>query len=212
MLSLDKMAALFKTLWLCGLLSLSAPLWAQDVYEQGYAAYQKRDYQSAKALYEQAAKAGDGKAMNSLGTLYELGQGVPVNYGQALRWYEQAQEAGSVAATGNLGALHERGLGTPKNYFYAITYYFMGLNQGDAKSMNNLGVMAGTDEVLPFNLPASWALLGLAKDYGDPYASDNQKHATGVMTAAQKQEARRFYQQLKNSPQRTDTLVDYLGF
>jgi tRNA A-37 threonylcarbamoyl transferase component Bud32 len=64
--------------------------------------------ESAK-WYRKAADAGDTAGMVNLGAMYDLGNGVLEDYGQAMNWYRKAADAGNVDAMYNLGRMYENG-------------------------------------------------------------------------------------------------------
>jgi len=43
-------------------------------------------------------------AQSGLGLVYGNGQGVPVDYGEAMKWYRKAADQGNANAQNNLGA------------------------------------------------------------------------------------------------------------
>jgi hypothetical protein len=57
---------------------------------------------------KQRAEKGDAAAQNALGAMYNLGQGVPQDYAQAVRWFSEAADQGDASAQFNLGALRPR--------------------------------------------------------------------------------------------------------
>jgi len=61
--------------------------------------------------------------MNSIGVMYQKGQGVPVDYREAMRWYKKAVEFGNETAPYNIGVLYERGLGVPVDRAEAHRWY-----------------------------------------------------------------------------------------
>ena len=65
--------------------------------------------------YEKAANLGEPLAMNNIGHLYQMGQGVPRDYAQAMKWYRQAANAGLPQAMTNIGYLYSKGLGVAKD-------------------------------------------------------------------------------------------------
>jgi TPR repeat protein len=68
-----------------------------------------RDVARAVALYRQAAAAGSSSAMNTLGRLYETGEGVTRNEATALQWYQRAAGAGHPDAIASVTRLQRRG-------------------------------------------------------------------------------------------------------
>lgn len=61
------------------------------------------------------AEQGDASAQNTLGVIYELGLGVPQDFGQAGGWFRQAAEQGEAEAQHNLGLLYGKGRCVPKD-------------------------------------------------------------------------------------------------
>jgi TPR repeat protein len=53
-----------------------------------------RDYRGAAGLYQKAADLGNASAQNSLGRMYELGEGLPRDDALALQWYRKAAAQG----------------------------------------------------------------------------------------------------------------------
>jgi len=60
-----------------------------------------RDYTEALRWYRQAAEAGYAQAMNNLGIMYGLGEGVPRDDAQAYVWFILATECGDENARMN---------------------------------------------------------------------------------------------------------------
>ena len=69
----------------------------------GYAAYKMGNYADARAIWLPLAEAGDPRAQEYVGMLYEHGQGVAADPERALFWYRTAAESGDVTAQYNLG-------------------------------------------------------------------------------------------------------------
>ncbi|MDF7675600.1 tetratricopeptide repeat protein [Neisseriaceae bacterium ESL0693] len=184
-----------------------------DTYADATAARKKGQLQQAMQLYQRAIEESDDhRAYNSIGTMYEFGEGVPQSYTKAFEYYKKAGDRGNVMAYGNTGALYDRGLGVKRNVPFAMELYFKGMNKGDSKSINNLGVMAGTGEILPQDMAVAWALFAFARDLGDPFAPDNLKGLQPLMTQAQSARARQVYQALKRAKPtaRVDTFLDFM--
>ena len=55
-----------------------------------------------------AAEQGNAMAQNSLGVMYELGQGVPQDHKAAVKWYKLASEQGDADAQNNLEKLKKK--------------------------------------------------------------------------------------------------------
>jgi uncharacterized protein YbaP (TraB family)/TPR repeat protein len=103
-------------------LLLSLLLAGRAAADAGYEAYQRGDYAAAFAAWESAAQAGDRDAQYNLGVLYESGQGVKQDRGQAAQWYAHAADKGSAPAQYSLGLMfaHGEGLGRDRVLAYML--------------------------------------------------------------------------------------------
>jgi tetratricopeptide (TPR) repeat protein len=110
-------------------------------FEAGRIATARKDFAEARRLYQQAADAGYGMAMNNIGALYEGGSGVPRNYDEAARWYAKAVAAGEPIAMVDLGWQYEHGHGVKKDLEEARRLYQAAVDAGVPAGMNNLGLM-----------------------------------------------------------------------
>ncbi|HVH82282.1 MAG TPA: sel1 repeat family protein, partial [Stellaceae bacterium] len=68
---------------LCLCLALPA---AAGPVQDGFDAYERKDYATALRLWQQEADKGDVKAEYDLGVLYRDGEGVVQDYAQAVMW------------------------------------------------------------------------------------------------------------------------------
>jgi hypothetical protein len=84
--------------------------WANaEPWEEGVAAYKRGDYASALQLWKPLAEAGDPRAENNLGVIYENGLGVAQDDAEALKWYRRATAHGHGEARNNLTDLSAKG-------------------------------------------------------------------------------------------------------
>ena len=74
------------------LVSLAAPAWAG--FDEGLAAYERGDYETALKEWEPLAEHGLAEAQHNLGVMYANGQGVPQDDAGALKWYRLAADQG----------------------------------------------------------------------------------------------------------------------
>ena len=88
-----------------------------------YVAYDRADYKSALAAWLPMASAGDAKAQNYVGEIYEKGLGIESDFQQAAYWYEKSAEQSYARAQINLGLLYEKGQGVERNLAAALEYY-----------------------------------------------------------------------------------------
>jgi TPR repeat protein len=94
-------------------------------------------------LIRRAAEAGDVKAMNKLGILYQNKE-VTLNCPEAFKWVQKAAEAGDVEGMRSLGAMFYHGLGVAPNASNdarAFEWFQKAANREDMQSMYNLGVL-----------------------------------------------------------------------
>lgn len=92
-------------------------------FEDGRQAYKDGDYQRAFKIIQPFAEQGDPKAQIYIGTMYDLGIGVPQDYSEAAKWYRKAAEQGNAIAQINLGIMYRLGQGVPQNYIEAHKWY-----------------------------------------------------------------------------------------
>ena len=74
---------------------LAAPAWAG--FDEGVAAYNRRDYATAFREFRPLAEQGYADAQSRLGVMYGIGEGVAQNSTEAARWYLKAAEQGQAA-------------------------------------------------------------------------------------------------------------------
>jgi TPR repeat protein len=90
--------------------------------EEGWAAYQRGDYETALKLWRPLAAQGNAFAQSNLGFMYDSGQGVARDLGEAAKWYRLAAEQGNAFAQSNLGSLYAGGEGVPQDYVQAYVW------------------------------------------------------------------------------------------
>lgn len=138
----------------------------RDVFEEGPSS---TELQALRSL----ADGGDPSAQTNLGLRYELGQGVPQDYGEAVRWYRRAAERGFARAQTNLGYMYDEGLGVQQDWTEARRWYQMAANQGDARALNNLGFMYDQGRGVPQDFAEAMRLYRLSADQGFARAQVN---------------------------------------
>jgi uncharacterized protein len=90
--------------------------------EQGWAAYQRGDYETALKLWQPLAAQGNAFAQSNLGFMYDTGQGVPRDLSEAAKWYRLAAEQGNPRAQSNLGSMYAAGEGVPQDFVQAYMW------------------------------------------------------------------------------------------
>ncbi len=124
------------------------------VFQKGLTAYKNKDYAIAIAEWEPIAQKGYGGAAYKLGKIYQLGQGVPQDYGKAIKWFERAgkgrygakKKFWRGAAFYTLGLMHLKGEGVPKNQKKAYSMFLKSVQKGagtwQGLASYNMGLMA----------------------------------------------------------------------
>ena len=106
-------------------------------YEDGVAAYQRKDYATALKLFRPLAETGNFRAQFNLGVMYAAGQGVPKDDQQALFWYRKAADQGDDFAQFNLGVMYALGRGVPKDDQQAYFWWLLASVSGGAEAVKN---------------------------------------------------------------------------
>jgi TPR repeat protein len=113
----------------------------------------------------------DARAQFRLGEIYDDGEGVEQDYGEALYWYGQAAVQGDANAQYRIGLMYDNGRGVVQDYTEAVRWYRMAAAQGVADAQSNLGEMYSYGE-------------GVAKDYVRAYMWFSICAASGASASA----------------------------
>lgn len=127
-------------LWLALMLDIGAGVQAQT-WEQSAAAYERGDYRTALAIKRLLAEQGDTRALNSLGSMYENGEGVTKDERQAAEWYRKSAEKGDFFGQIMLGHMYESGRGVSLDERQAAIWYRKAAEQNVAGAQYSLGRM-----------------------------------------------------------------------
>lgn len=126
--------------------------------EEAAMAYAKGDYATAESIWRKHAEAGDGQAMNNLGVLYDLGQGVEPDMGRALHWFAESAKTGHPSGMSNYGRMLEQGRGIEANPAEAARWFDLAARQGQPEAQYNLGMLyeLGRGVSQDFKAAAAW--------------------------------------------------------
>ncbi len=111
------------------IMSLATPAWAG--FDEGVAAYERGDYETALREFRPLAEQGDADAQYNLGLMYDEGRGVPEDDAEAVKWYRKAAEQGDAEAQFNLGFMYGQGHGVAQDYVQAHMWSNLAAAQGD---------------------------------------------------------------------------------
>jgi len=99
------------------------------------------DQLRAEAAVRKAAKAGNAEAQFRLGVMYGNGDGVGLNYEQALAWFEKAAAQGHENALITLAWMYANGTGVDVDEGRARELYLEAAARGSAKAQYVVGTM-----------------------------------------------------------------------
>ena len=111
------------SLFAVALIATAAAAGARSPMEQGWAAYERGDYELAVELIRPYAEDGDPEAQFKLGRMYQEGQGVQKDHGEAAKWYRRSAEAGQPFAQNNLGVMYKHGRGVKQDNVQAYFWF-----------------------------------------------------------------------------------------
>ena len=115
---------------------------------------------------EKLAKGGNKVAQFNLGAMYDIGEGVPQDYKEAVKWWTKSAEQGNADAQNALGAMYDNGEGVPQDHKEAVKWYTKSAEQGHAKAQYNLGLRYYFGEGVPKDLVPAYAWLNVAQANG----------------------------------------------
>lgn len=125
--------------------------------EEATKAYAAGDYRLAERLWRELADEGDGQAMNNLGVLYDLGQGVEMDMGRALHWFAESAKTGNPSGMSNYGRMMEQGRGIAPNPEEAARWFDLAARKGQAEAQYNLGILYELGRGVPKDVRAAAA-------------------------------------------------------
>ncbi len=108
--------------------------------EDGYAAYQQRDYETALKLLTPLAKRGDPIGQSYLGVAYLQGNGVARDYAAALKLFRRAAAKNETSSQFYIGLMHENGWGVARDAAEAVKWYRLAADHGDALGQSQLHI------------------------------------------------------------------------
>lgn len=115
-------------------------------FDQGVAAYDSGDYQTAYRIWDELAQDNDLAAMRNVAQLLRQGKGVEKNPKRAFKLYQDAADKGLVTAMANVGDMYLNGEGVEKNAEAAAAWYARAATAGLSLAQWKLAEMydAGT--------------------------------------------------------------------
>jgi len=139
-------------------------------FHTALSAFNKKEFDTAYQLFFELADKGIAEAQINLGMMFENGQGVPQDYGKAVRWYRHAADQGLIKAQYNLGLMYAYGKGVDKDPIEAIKWYRLAVDQGLIQAQTALGLMYKKGDGVTQDFKEAAKLYQLAAEQGDPDA------------------------------------------
>ena len=121
-------------------LSISNLAFGDDILK-GFDAYKNKDYETAFEIWHKLAEEGDAIAQNSLGVLFQKGQGVKKNYSESYKWFKKSSEDGYTPAQVSLGYIYDQGMGLKQNKIKAFMWWKIASLHGDNDAKTLLQIL-----------------------------------------------------------------------
>lgn len=102
---------------------------------------QKQNFDAALKWFMRAAAQGDPPALNMVGYMHDVGEGVDEDPHEAFIWYQRAADKSYDVAQYNIGVMYQNGRGVEKNPTLAAKWYRKAADAGDADSQAALGFL-----------------------------------------------------------------------
>ena len=152
--------------------ALSGPAHAGP-FEDGVAAVDREDYESAVEIWTPLAESGDVAAQYNLGIMHYRGKGVPADPAQAAAWFGRASDQGHGRASFNLAFMYDRGQGIAEDDARALELYERAAEAGDVRAKGFLGFkyQNGDGVAQDYVLAYKWLHLAARQD-GDQASLD----------------------------------------
>jgi TPR repeat protein/S1-C subfamily serine protease len=168
---------------------------ANELFNEGNLAYQRREFAQAFAPLTTSAELGHKGAQYLLGFMFANGQGTGRDDATAVKWYRLAAVQGHAMAQTNLGLMYQTGKGVPQDDAEAVKWYRLAAVQGDAVGQTNLGTMyllgkgVSRDDVEA----VKWYRLAAAKGFASAQANLAFSYQTGKGVPQDDVEAVKWY-------------------
>ena len=146
-------------------------------YEDGDAAFRKKNYEAALRHWQPAASAGHAEAQFGVATLYYGGLGTVVDYAEAFEWCAKAADQGLARAQYMLASMYRDGKGVERDHAKAAILFRKAAEQAVPGAQYSLGVMYFSGESIAVDYDEAYYWLSLAA------GSSGKEHAQLRSTA-----------------------------
>lgn len=114
---------------------------SHDDMDEANIFYEKGEYLKARDIWQKHAEAGDSRAQNNLGILYDKGQGVEPDQGRALHWFFQAAKQDHPGGMTNYARMLNQGKGTKASPQEAVKWFDKAARLGQPEAQYDLGLL-----------------------------------------------------------------------
>lgn len=144
-------------------------------------AFQDGAFAEALHGWMQAASQGDARAARYVGILYDTGEGVQQDQGQALAWYKRAAELGDVPAMFNVAVCYDSGRCGVHDAAQAAHWYQRAASRRFGRAEYNLALIYSEGDGVPRDAQAARSLF---RDAAADGVGAAQAHLPRVMPAS----------------------------
>ena len=130
-----------------------------------------------------AAERGDASAQFKLALRYDVGEGVPQDYAEAVKWLRRAADQDFVKAQYNLGCMYDSGRGVSQNHTEAAKWFRKAAEHGYASAQKNLGAKYGRGQGVPQSHTEAYIWSSIAAEAGDAGAVANRDFAGSQLSS-----------------------------
>jgi TPR repeat protein len=131
----------------------------QPSHTDAMQAFQDGAFAEAMHGWMQAASQGDARAARYVGILYDTGEGVQQDQGQALVWYKRAAELGDVPAMFNVAVCYDSGRCGAHDTAQAARWYQRAASQRFGRAEYNLALIYSEGDGVPRDAQAARSLF-----------------------------------------------------
>ena len=150
------------------------------------------DYEMAQFWLHKAAEQGDSGAEETLGFMYDQGEGVQADQAQAMKWYRKSAEHGYAFAQYKLGVIYDLGLiGEEVDFVEAAKWYRAAAGHGVGAAEYNLGVLCKNGWGVPQDYEQAHMWFNLAAAQGSADAVGQRDAVAKLMTPEQVAQAQK---------------------
>ena len=164
-----------------GIRAYNGPSLANGTYYPSYGGF--RDSPREVVRSERgAAERGDASAQFKLALRYDVGQGVPQDYAEAVKWLRRAADQDFVKAQYNLGCMYDSGQGVSQDHAEAAKWFRKAAELGYASAQKNLGAKYGRGQGVPQSDVEAYVWSSIAAISGDEGAMNNRDFAANKLS------------------------------